>query len=219
MHFQLEDATFDVRGAPWLQDVETPFLRRTCELCASEDIISNGTGIVAKARFDRRKGSYWPDFLGSGLVELKVYSPRARASLQPFLPEKSFGHLSIVGAMPKRLERLKMPEYAWLDWPSIEELPIDVEACGFVDASVCPQCGRLSYSISETYDRRRTTHRAIVPRPGVEPRQGLFRLQHYGSALFCTEQVRSALIAAKLRNIAFRPLATGHDVTTGERYA
>lgn len=211
--FRIDEASAGSgRRMPWIQHVlDSPFSYVKCKECSGE--ITKAEARATTCQLRPNQGAIWPDLLGSSLVALQPFSEAAQRVVRQFSKDATFFPVNLCEPIPMSLRDQPHKAYGWIEWVRLPEFPIDLKASGFMRARVCNRCGRVHHSISLTFDKQQSTHKAIVLPPSNTKYPPLFRLQGYGSSLFCSAQLKAALSAAGLVNLAFRDLTVGNDAS------
>ena len=209
--FSISDNSFDTRGFPWGAKVRGNMTEYCCSTCGAHCEEPSGDVTI---KLERKKGSKWGDVLGDGSQILFTVSKRViedwkTTGIGGFPVHKA----TVIKPYPKKLEDTVPPQYYWLDGDLMHGVRLDYEASGFVGVSHCPECNRLKYDISATYDRQ---HSAVWPYAFIEGSwngSNLFSVPDT-SMFFCTEKVIECAVKYGHTNFRFTPVEEGLAISS-----
>ncbi len=157
-YFKIGHDSFFWRGTPWGKGVAYGVCYDSCTACERQ-IPRYADDRRIGITLDPRKGTFWPDVIGSAF-SFCIWSERAVSAWNsqgwPSLP---LGDIEIVGNIPAKLRKVPSGRYFWIDGAQLFRAKLNYERSGFVNAEECSVCGGVNYDVSATYDRQRTSPR------------------------------------------------------------
>lgn len=202
-------ASFDVRGAPWVQDILGGMKTAKCELCLRE-LCEFDLNVAVRVALDPKQGTFWPDMLACGAYPLFIISDDAvRAWQLSSLAQLLLGTIELIGEMPKGLRGQVQKRYFWVDGTQMRAALLDFDTAGFVDAESGKACGTRSYNISKTYERQHSGLAAYSFLEFTRTDLELFTSDLSPTLFFCKDAVVACAREHNLTNFRFVPLDWG----------
>jgi hypothetical protein len=212
--FSVSDNSFYKKGFPWITTtIPSHRIGPECPECHGPTYQPRGDLDVVDVLLDPKKGSRWPDLLGSGDEQLFIVSERLLDAWRTEgVGEFPASRLRIMGPLPKRLQGTTPPAYWWIQGDKLLGARLDLEASGWVDVRECPRCGRRRYNISATFDRQHSAPWSYMFVEGSWNGTHLFTTNLSPACFFCTEAVVDCARKHRLTNFRFIPVEEGDGI-------
>jgi hypothetical protein len=209
--FSVSDNSFHKPGFPWINSIKLGLWHQeTCKLCGRA--LTRVTGDIHVTLLPK-KGTKWPDVLGTGHVPMFIVSERVlEAWYKEKLGEYPHYRVEILRPFPKAIKDSLPPNYYWVDGSKMCGALLDFKASGFVGVKFCPECGTRSHNVSATYDRQHAKAWPYVFLPGTWKGGNLFTSDLSYAYFFCTEAVLECARKYKLTNFRFIPIEEGSGI-------
>ncbi|MCY3622445.1 MAG: hypothetical protein OXH68_12145 [Gammaproteobacteria bacterium] len=204
--YRIQDRTLFARGMPWIAEFTQGLAYASgCEVCRSGHSY-RAVGDMC-ARLDPKRGTQWPDLIGSGArVGVFVASGRfVRALRAEGVRVRLGGRVNFAEQAPKRLSLTDAPDYHWVDGEGHRAAKMDFEASGYVGVERCAACGRWWEDIKAS----RTRDFPVVFEYDASSGEDLFTTDMSRLVFYCTHRVLECVKANRLTNVAFRPVEEG----------
>ena len=204
--YRIQDRTLFARGMPWITEFTAGVARvNGCGICRSGDRFRAGGDM--RARLDPKRGTQWPDLIGSGArVGAFVASDRfVKALRAEGVRVRLGGRIDFDEPAPKRLSLLEAPDYHWVDGESHRAARMDFEASGYVGVERCAACGRWWEDIKASRPR----DFPVVFDYDASSGEDLFTTDMSPLVFYCTHRVLECAKDNRLTNVAFGPVEEG----------
>jgi hypothetical protein len=210
-NYHMSHATFIRSGAPFIADIVTNGMSDPCPVCERERKPPS-FNVPLTVTLDQKKGSYWPDLLGSAESIMVISDAVVTKMAEHFIQKAPFGKVEIKGKYPGKLKETMPPQYHWIDGWQLRYLQIDFLASGFVEAEKCRSCDLYNYNVSKTYDRHREMGGVrYVLKNSIPESAAFFTCNLSPTLFFCSQKFVEFARENRFTNFDFRPA----DVTLG----
>lgn len=203
--FRLRNDSMAPAGSPWITEMTEGV--EHCGFCPQCNVPIIRIGIEIHAKLDRRKGSYWPDILGSGDEQLFIISDRVLSAWREELRgEIHTNPLRLLPPFPRRIEHTVPPPYHWLAHERMVGARIDFARSGIVPRGTCPECGRLmiDWEATEENEEKRGYFPHLVE--GSWTGADLFVTDYSPYMVYCTQRVLDSIERHQFTNFCYKPI-------------
>jgi hypothetical protein len=206
--FSVSDNSLLRKGFPWINDVTSGLAwGDKCRVCRIKPWLPTGD---IEVTLEPRKGTVWPDVLGSGSYPFFIVSSRVLdAWLAESVGKVPHHDVKIAGSLPKKLRDKSPPAYHWIDGARMRGALLDYKASGFVGVKFCHKCGYPKHNVSATYDRQ---HAKKYPYAFIRDSWNgpkLFTTDLSPTRFFCTDDLLRCARSYALTNFRFLPVEEG----------